>query len=347
MFPLKFTNPSHEYLKIFFLVLIFTSSTWSLNHNSIMLNNIQRLDHITLGSCNNQLFPQPHWKAMKKLSPDLFIFGGDNIYGDYKYTFKKLEKDYWLQNSHPGYMEFKKTVPIIGIWDDHDYGLNNGGAEFSGKKASQKDFFDFMMVEADSPRRNQDGIYTTYVFGSKGQQVKIILLDGRYFRTKNTILGEKQWLWLENEIKDSRAKFHLIINGTAIFYPNYKKGEEWVDVPGEKEKLIALLEKHKPSGTLLISGDKHSSAFIKASINGKIYHEFMVSGMTHSMIGKRPKSSQLSRQTKEKVNFDIYVGRNFGEILFNWEENPSMTLNIRGAKYGKIKKSRTLKLSDM
>ena len=284
---------------------------------------------------------------MQKLSPDLFIFGGDNIYGDYKYTFKKLEKDYWFQNSHPHFMEFKKHVPIIGIWDDHDFGLNNGGAEFSEKEASQQYFLDFMMVEADSPRRKQEGIYTSYIFGPKNQQVKIFLLDGRYFRTKTTILGEKQWLWLEEEIKNSKAVFNLIVNGTAIFYPNYKKGEEWVDVPGEKERLIALLEKYKPSGTLLISGDKHSSAFIKASINGKVWNEFMSSGLTHSIIGKRPKSDELSRRTKEKVHFDIYVGRNFGEILFNWDNIPSITLNIRGVKTGKIKKSKTLLVTEM
>ncbi len=286
-------------------------------------------------------------KTMQKLLPDLFIFGGDNIYGDYNYTFKKLEKDYWFQNSRPSYNEFKKHVPIIGIWDDHDYGMNNGGADFSGKVQSQKDFFDFMLVEADSPRRNQEGIYTSYLFGPVGEQVKVILLDGRYFRTAKTILGEKQWAWLEEEIKNSKATFHLIVNGTAIFYPNYKKGEEWVDVPGEKEKLVQLLEKYKPSGTLLISGDKHSSAFIKASIGGKVWHEFMTSGLTHSLIGKRPKSDELSRRSKEKVNFDIYVGRSFGEILFNWDKKPSMTINIRGVKYGKVKKTRTLFASEM
>jgi alkaline phosphatase D len=328
-------------------VIIYSASVFSLNNNTLMLNKIERLNKLAFGSCNNQLFPQKQWKNMLPLKPDLFMFGGDNIYGDKKYTFPGVEWDYWVQNSRPSYHKFKKHVPIIGIWDDHDYGKNNGGEEYKDKKNSQRHFLDFMQVESDDPRRNQEGIYTSYVFGPIHEQVKIILLDARYFRNKKTLLGEKQWQWFEDQIRNSTAKFHLIANGTAVFYPNYKSGEEWIDVPGEIERLIELLTKHKPSGTLLISGDKHHSAFIKAKINGKIWHEFMSSGMTHSLIGKKPNSTDLALASGFPVNFDLYVGRNFGEIQFNWNDEPSLTLNIRSAISGKIKKTRTLYLKDM
>lgn len=60
------------------------------------------------------------------------------------------------------------------------------------------------------------------------------------------------------------------------------------------------------------------------------------------MIGERPKSEKLSMQSGYKVNFYIYVRKNFGERVFNWDESPSITLNICGIKSGKIIKTRKL-----
>lgn len=322
------------------LNLFFTSSLWAINHNSSLLNEVSTLEKLFFGSCNNQLLPQYHWKTMLKLEPQLFIFGGDNIYGDKSYTFPGVDWDYWLQNGRPSYHEFKKKVPIIGIWDDHDYGINNGGADYPHKVSSQQSFLDFMLAEADDPRRSHEGIYTSYTFGPKGREVKIILLDVRYFRTAKTILGKAQWEWLDEQLTNSSAKFHLIVSGTGVFYPEYKHGEEWLDFPGEIDKLVDLLIKRKPSGVLLLSGDKHHSMFIKAKYKGKVWHEFMSSGLTHS-IGFKPKASEIP------ATFDVYIGRSFGEILFNWSDDPYLTLNIRTVKSGKIKKSRKLYLKDM
>jgi alkaline phosphatase D len=327
--------------------IFFTANIYALNSNSVMLNEIQRLDKVALGSCNKIILPQHQWRNISKLKPDLFIFGGDNIYADRFYTFKKIERDYWLQNHQPSYRKFLKTVPIIGTWDDHDYGLNNGGEEYLEKSNSQKHFLDFMHAEQDDLRRTQEGIYRSYVFGSGNQQVKILLLDVRYFRNKATILGQKQWSWLEKELKNSKATFHLIVSGTAIFYPDFKNGEEWVDVDGEVQRLLAILAKHQPKGTLLISGDKHHSAFVKVQSHGKIWHEFMSSGMTDSVIGKKPTSVELASKSDIAANFELYVGRNFGEILFHWNKIPSITLNIRSSVTGKIKRTRTLSLKDL
>ena len=36
----------------------------------------------------------------------------------------------------------QKPVPIIPIWDDHDYGLNDAGREYKMKEASAQLFFE-------------------------------------------------------------------------------------------------------------------------------------------------------------------------------------------------------------
>ena len=50
---------------------------------------------------------------------------------------------------------------IIGIWDDHDYGINNGDKTYYNKKLTRELFLDFVEEPKDSPRRIDvnEGIY--------------------------------------------------------------------------------------------------------------------------------------------------------------------------------------------
>ena len=49
----------------------------------------------------------------------------------------------------------------------------------------------------DSPRWFQEGLNISYTYGIDNRTAKFILLDVRYFATKNNILGNDQWIWLE------------------------------------------------------------------------------------------------------------------------------------------------------
>src|SRR3954453_1080486 len=84
---------------------------------------------IVFGSCGPQDKPQLIWDAINDVRPDLFIFGGDNIYGDTK-DMKVLRQKYDKLAAQPGYRKLKSQCPIIATWDDHDYGLNDAGAEY-------------------------------------------------------------------------------------------------------------------------------------------------------------------------------------------------------------------------
>lgn len=53
---------------------------------------------------------------------------------------------------------------MIGVWDDHDFGTNDGGRLFEHKKRNRVAFLDFLDEPADSERRLQDDtpIYQDY-----------------------------------------------------------------------------------------------------------------------------------------------------------------------------------------
>ncbi|KAH9302924.1 hypothetical protein KI387_014507, partial [Taxus chinensis] len=153
------------------------------------------LSRIAFGSCANQSAPQPIWDAILRFNPQLFIWLGDNIYADNKLPLKVFGKErtigpwknterffpvsekemnlkYNQAKTNPGYAQLRRKMQVIGTWDDHDYGLNDAGKEYPDKAISQKLMLDFLDEALDSPRRKQEGVYASYVFGPVGKKVK-------------------------------------------------------------------------------------------------------------------------------------------------------------------------------
>ena len=126
------------------------------------------LSSIAFGSCNRENLPQPLWSVIPKAKPDLWIWGGDNVYLNSPYT-DVLEERYTLQFNNTQYVAFRKSIPIIGTWDDHDYGENDSLKWFQSKVIAQNLALNFLEEPADSPRRDQEGIYTAYTFGPNGK----------------------------------------------------------------------------------------------------------------------------------------------------------------------------------
>ena len=100
------------------------------------------LNRIAFGSCARQDKPQPIWDAVVATRPDIFLSLGDNIYGDTQ-DMAVMKKKYDMLAAIPGWQKLKATCPILATWDDHDYGVNDGGAEYPKKDESQQLFLDF------------------------------------------------------------------------------------------------------------------------------------------------------------------------------------------------------------
>ena len=111
-----------------------------------------------LGSCIHQDEPQPIWRAVKKDNLDGFIFLGDNVYGDSpSLKLNKMARAYNKQkNNFPAWLMEKD---ILAIWDDHDYGKNDGGSEYKLKKEAQELFLEFWDIPENDIRQSREGIY--------------------------------------------------------------------------------------------------------------------------------------------------------------------------------------------
>ena len=258
---------------------------------------------LAFGSCNRIDLPNLLWDDILNTKPDVWVWGGDNIYADTD-DMVALRAMYTKQKEQTEYKKLVATTDILGTWDDHDYGLNDGGVEFEAKDASQQEFLNFMNVPDDSPLRKREGVYNVKKYKIKGHSINIIILDTRYFRTQltpdtetskrikpneygdGTVLGDVQWAWLENELNTSTSDFNIIVS--SVQYLSDEHGfEAWGNFPHEVDKLAKIIADSKAAGVIVLSGDRHISEFSKTVIDGMQYPliDFTSSGLTHAYRG--------------------------------------------------------------
>ncbi len=296
------------------------------------------LSTIAFGSCNKQHEPQPLWQPILANKPDLWIWMGDNIYGDTD-DMEEMKSMYIQQKQQPDYQKFYEQVPVIGIWDDHDYGINDGGKGFHKKKESRDLMLDFLDVETTAPVREREGGYQSYNIGPEGQQVKVILLDTRYFRdtlTKSSglnkryepnhegdMLGEAQWKWLEKELNESEAQLNIIVSSIQVIAEEHGF-EKWANLPESREKLFQLIANSGAKGVFFLSGDRHIGEISKINISGVPYpvYDITSSGLTHVY-------EQADEENRHREG-ELVTKLNFGTLTINWEEKVEVHIDIRG-----------------
>ncbi|HSJ11195.1 MAG TPA: alkaline phosphatase D family protein, partial [Gillisia sp.] len=228
---------------------------------------------------------------------------------------------------------------VLATWDDHDYGLNDGGKEWKYKEESQQKFLDFIDVSKTDSRREKEGVYHSEIYNTPKGSVKVIILDTRYFRSdliksetpgqrydpnyEGTILGEEQWRWLEKELTESNANFNILVSSIQILAAEHGF-ETWGNFPSEVDKLKALLISTKAKNVLLLSGDRHISEFSRTQVDGLQFPliDFTSSGLTHTYTGFTGEPNQF--RTGEVVS-DL----SFGVLLIDFDTN-TVTMQMRG-----------------
>jgi len=236
---------------------------------------------IAFGSCADDDAPDhPVWQSLIDAGADAVILAGDNVYADTP-AFQKapseevMRAEYAKFAASPGFAQLRSSVPIFATWDDHDFGANDGGAEFAFKDSAQQIFAEFWQLPADDPVRVRDGVYSERRLRHAGVDVQVLLLDTRYFRgpllstarslscpiknyepnTKDTFLGAAQWRWLEERLQEP-ADLRLLVSSQQVI-PDQHCFEKWGNFPHERQRLFALLKETAASNVLIISGDRH------------------------------------------------------------------------------------------
>lgn len=313
---------------------------------------------IGFGSCISQDNEQKVWYKVEALHPDYFVFLGDNLYGDTE-NMAILKAKYAQLGSKPGLQKLWEKTKILAVWDDHDYGVNDGGKEYSKKEESKEIFLDFFKEPAESERRKHPGIYDQKVVGEAGESVQFILLDCRTFRdklcrvgkdedcygeygkcedTSKTMLGDAQWKWLEETLKVP-ADIRIVCTSTQ-FLVDFNGWEAWANFPHERERFMRLIEKTKANGVFFISGDVHYSEMSKLK-RPNLYplYDLTASGMTHG--------HSCAGENINRIH-GAYMKPNFGWIDIDWKgKDTQVSLKIISSEEGEVKIEHQIPLKEL
>ncbi len=311
---------------------------------SAPLDETKTLTRIVFASCAEQKEDQSIWDVIAAENPDLTLYIGDNVYGDVRSgdpALPELKAAYMrLAQSEP-FSRVRMTAPMLTVWDDHDYGMNDAGGEYQYKEATEALFHYVWNVPADDPRRSRPGVYNSWIIGGEdGRRVQIIMLDTRYFRSElmatdewgargkeryipdpdlsKTMLGEDQWAWLEGELKKP-ADLRLLVSSFQVIADGHG-WEAWKMLPAERDRLYRLIDETDAKGLIILSGDRHSAAlYRKEGVNDYPLFEATSSSLNLPLRNWIDPDEPYEQEPGPNRITDMIIDANYGLIDIDWE----------------------------
>ena len=100
------------------------------------------LTRIAFGSCQNENRPMAYWDVIAAQKAQAFLLIGDNVYGDtgaqWSADMPTLTASYRKLSTRQEWDRFRRSVPMLTAWDDHDFGANDAGGSFAFKEYAEK-----------------------------------------------------------------------------------------------------------------------------------------------------------------------------------------------------------------
>ena len=305
-------------MKIIHFLFLFVLSVNSYSNQEILT--------LGFGSCLHQDRSMAILKTIEKKELDLFMFIGDNVYGDQEDgELDKLIRTYKQQYNN--LENFLKNVSTEFIWDDHDFGINDGGSNYRYKDRAKELFLETWKIPPNDPRRLRDGLYFDKMIKKNGLKVHLIFLDNRSFKSEwkltdefnkegkeryvkdfdpqKTLLGKKQWQWLKDKLNED-SDIKIILSSLQILSLGHG-WESWDKLPLERERLFNLIDETDVSNLIILSGDRHRGGFyrFKTNDNNDIF-EFTSSSLNLPIpFNTEEKGPLRIGSTYRKANFGV------------------------------------------
>jgi alkaline phosphatase D len=327
----------------------------------IELDAAATITRFAFGSCVNENRTMKFWDVIAAQRPQAFLLIGDNVYGDTAATgaaeMPTLTASYRKLNTRQEYARFRAAIPMLTMWDDHDFGLNDAGGSFAFKEYAEKIFEEYW--DASDAVRSRPGVYDSYIFGPTGKRVQFILLDARFFRSdlarmnyrdpapklgdvmpnadpKATMLGTAQWDWLAAQLEQP-ADLRFIISSVQVITDAHNF-EGWHSMPLERQKLIRMIADKKVSNAVFLSGDRHVGALYQTQVASiaKPLYEFTSTSLNFAF-----GNGEVGAREPDPARFTgLWAEENFGQVDIDWQTK-SVKLSLKNAA-GDVLEERTI-----
>lgn len=156
----------------------------------------------------------------------------------------------------PGQSAFYRESPVAYVWDDHDYGPNDAGADSPGRDAARTAFG---ATVPHYPYGSSDGtINQAFTIG----RVRFIMTDNRSAATSTSILGTEQRDWFVEELVRSSRTHALVVWGNSLPWIGAADpgGDGWPGHPEERQYIADAIAAAGVRNLMMVGGDAHMVA---------------------------------------------------------------------------------------
>lgn len=271
--------------------------------------------------------------AMASQDPDFLVSTGDNVYYDWlndqarniHQAYEKYQKMYAAKQI----VEYFRKTGCYFMKDDHDYRFDDSDPYMKGRYIREPYLIPGISKVTDRKGEkyfdetwltHEEGIMVfktvfpmsdkTYRTFSWGQGVQIWFLEGRDFRSPNsmpdgpnkTIWGQEQKNWLKRTLLRSDADFRIVISPTPIIGPDRQsKKDNHANRNGfwtEGRNFLKWIIDNKLDNLIIICGDRHWQyhSIYENSVHefscGPICDEHSVRDKPNQIVPRAPKEVQ-------------------------------------------------------
>ncbi|MEZ6039984.1 MAG: alkaline phosphatase D family protein [Planctomycetaceae bacterium] len=226
--------------------------------------------------------PNAIWQEMANLDVDGVFLMGDTPYIDSSdLSVVRTRHRQFLQM--PELAALGSHTPIVGTWDDHDFGRNNGNGRnmMNGKESTRRGFVEYRAHAQFGD--GSEGVYHKVDLG----MIEVFLLDPRTFsqtapspvdQTQPTCFGADQWNWLLKSLRESKAPFKVLAMGAIWQDKKNKETDDLFTYWYERDALLDFIKTEQISGVVLLGGDIHLARhLVHPQRVGYNLHDFIIS----------------------------------------------------------------------
>jgi alkaline phosphatase D len=200
--------------------------------------------------------------------------GETETLGDYRAKYRLYRTDPDLQAMHAAH-------PFVVVWDDHEVESNYAGSRATDRPEGARADFATRRVNAylayfeHQPvvrLAERDRIYRALRLGALAE---LFLLDGRQYRTPDSMLGAAQRDWLRDGVAASPAAWKLLANQTMMMANDLRFGETvdrdgWDGFAAERRALLEAWRSRGTRDVAVLTGDEHEFYAGTVSPSGRV-----------------------------------------------------------------------------
>jgi len=221
----------------------------------------------------------PVFDAVRQEHPLFFMNIGDLFYSDIKDNdINRFRDSYFQVLTAPRQQALYRVIPIVYMWDDHDYGPNNSDSKAPAREAARLAYQEMVphYPLPDAPSDHPDCKYAEpAACRSINQSFAVgrayfILSDLRSERAPKTrqdnadksMMGAVQKQWFKDQLLYARDHYDLIFWISSVPWIQKKTwwSDRWGGYASEREELADFIRDNHIDHLVILAGDAHMVA---------------------------------------------------------------------------------------